>query len=62
MSEAASWAERHAAAAMAWVTTPNPFVVAATRPPLNHPVDAIVGDAVSYRQSGPPGRICSSLA
>ena len=94
MSEAASWAERHAAAAMAWDTTPNPFVVAACRklPPgraldlgageganaiwlagrgwqvtaidsntvvvgriqshsalLNHPVDAIVGDAVGYR-------------
>lgn len=94
MSEAASWAERHAAAAMAWDTTPNPFVVAACRKLrpgraldlgageganatwlagrgwqvtaidsntvvvgriqshsvlLNHPVDAIVGDAVSYR-------------
>lgn len=94
MSEAASWAERHAAAAMAWDTTPNQFVVAAChklRPGraldlgageganavwlagrgwqvtaveqgtvevgrilshsvlLNHPVDAIVGDAVAYR-------------
>ncbi len=94
MSEAASWAERHAAAAMAWDTTPNQFVVAACRrlrpgraldlgagegansmwlagrgwrvtaidsntvvvgriqshsALLNHPVDAIVGDAVSYR-------------
>ena len=94
MTEAASWAERHAAAAMAWDTTPNPFVVAACRKLpagraldlgageganaiwlagrgwqvtaidsgtvevgriqshsvlLNHPVDAIVGDAVSYR-------------
>lgn len=94
MSEAANWAERHAAAAMAWDTTPNQFVVAACRrlrpgraldlgagegansmwlagrgwrvtaidsntvvvgriqshsALLNHPVDAIVGDAVSYR-------------
>lgn len=94
MSEAASWAERHAAAAMAWDTTPNQFVVAACRKLrpgraldlgageganavwlagrgwqvtavergtvevgriqshsalLNHPVDAIVGDAVGYR-------------
>ncbi|HEY3337787.1 MAG TPA: class I SAM-dependent methyltransferase [Propionicimonas sp.] len=94
MSEAATWAERHAAAAMAWDTTPNQFVVAACRTLrpgraldlgagegtnsmwlagrgwhvtaidsgtvevgriqshsvlLNHPVDAIVGDAVSYR-------------
>lgn len=31
MSDAASWAERHAAAAMAWDTTPNQFVVAACR-------------------------------
>jgi SAM-dependent methyltransferase len=94
MSEAASWSERHAAAAMAWDTTPNQFVVAACRKLrpgraldlgageganatwlagrgwrvtaidsntvvvgriqshsvlLNHPVDAIVGDAVTYR-------------
>ena len=94
MSEAASWAERHAAAAMAWDTTPSQFVVAACRKLrpgraldlgagegansmwlagrgwqvtaidsntvvvgriqshsvlLNHPVDAIVGDAVTYR-------------
>jgi SAM-dependent methyltransferase len=94
MTEAASWAERHAAAAMAWDTTPNQFVVAACRKLrpgraldlgageganatwlagrgwqvtaidsntvvvgriqihsvlLNHPVDAIVGDAVTYR-------------
>ena len=94
MSEAASWSERHAAAAMAWDTTPNQFVVAACRKLrpgraldlgageganatwlagrgwqvtaidsntvvvghiqahsvlLNHPVDAIVGDAVGYR-------------
>jgi SAM-dependent methyltransferase len=94
MSDAASWAERHAAAAMAWDTTPNQFVVAACRKLrpgraldlgageganavwlagrgwqvtavergtvevgriqshsvlLNHPVDAIVGDAVDYR-------------
>ena len=94
MSDAASWAERHAAAAMAWDTTPNQFVVAACRKLrpgraldlgagegahavwlagrgwqvtavergtvevgriqshsalLNHPVDAIVGDAVGYR-------------
>ncbi len=94
MSDTASWAERHAAAAMAWDTTPNPFVVAACRKLrpgraldlgagegansvwlagrgwqvtaidsgtvevgriqshsalLNHPVDAIVGDAVGYR-------------
>lgn len=94
MSEAANWTERHAAAAMAWDTTPNQFVVAACkklRPGraldlgageganavwlagrgwqvtaieqgtvevgriqshsalLGHPVDAIVGDAVSYR-------------
>ncbi len=94
MSDAASWTERHAAAAMAWDTTPNQFVVAACRTLragraldlgagegansmwlagrgwrvtaldtdtvgvgriqshsvlLNHPVDAIVGDAVSYR-------------
>jgi SAM-dependent methyltransferase len=31
MSDAASWTERHAAAAMAWDTTPNQFVVAACR-------------------------------
>jgi SAM-dependent methyltransferase len=31
MSDAASWAERHAAAAMAWDTTPNQFVVAACK-------------------------------
>ena len=94
MSDAASWPERHAAAAMAWDTTPNQFVVAACRKLrpgraldlgagegadavwlagrgwqvtaveqdtvqvgriqsrsalLNHPVDAIVGDAVGYR-------------
>ncbi len=94
MSDAASWTERHAAAAMAWDTTPNQLVVAACRKLrpgraldlgagegansmwlagrgwqvtaidsgtvevgriqshsvlLNHPVDAIVGDAVSYR-------------
>jgi SAM-dependent methyltransferase len=94
MSDAASWAERHAAAAMAWDTTPNQFVVAACRKLrpgraldlgageganaawlagrgwqvtavergtvevgriqshsalLNHPVDAIVGDAVDHR-------------
>jgi SAM-dependent methyltransferase len=93
MSEAANWTERHAAAAMAWDTTPNQFVVAACRKLrpgraldlgagegadsvwlagrgwqvtaiergtvevgriqshsalLGHPVDAIVGDAVSF--------------
>lgn len=31
MTDAASWPERHAATAMAWDTTPNPFVVAACR-------------------------------
>ena len=31
MSDAASWTERHAAAAMAWDTTPNQLVVAACR-------------------------------
>jgi SAM-dependent methyltransferase len=94
MSDASNWAERHAAAAMAWDTTPSQFVVAACRKLrpgraldlgagegansmwlagrgwqvtaidsdtvevgriqshsvlLNHPVNAFVGDAVSYR-------------
>ena len=31
MTDAANWTERHAAAAMAWDTTPNQFVVAACR-------------------------------
>ena len=94
MTDAANWTERHAAAAMAWDTTPNQFVVAACRKLrpgraldlgageganalwlagrgwqvtaidtdaigvgriqshsalAGRPVDAIVGDAVSYR-------------
>ncbi len=94
MTDAASWTDRHAAAAMAWDITPNQFVVAACRKLrpgraldlgagegsnsvwlagrgwqvtaidtdtiqvgriqshsalLGRPVDAIVGDAVSYR-------------